>query len=222
MTRTTVETKHHVPRIYLATPLLRDGSLDRELPALMDAADVAAVLLRLAPADDRTLINRLKALAPPIQQRGVAVLLEGHTSLVARAGVDGAHVSGIRTINEALSALKPDRMVGAGGLHSRHDAMLAAEAGADYVLFGEPDPDGRRPSLEAIVERLTWWADVFEPPCVGYAHKLDEISVLAATGADFILLGDAVWADARGARQALTDAADIIATTTAASARMKA
>lgn len=221
MAKATVDTKRHVPRIYLATPLLRDNSFDRGLHELIDV-DIAAVLLRFATADDRSLINRVKALAPPIQERGVAVLLNGHANLVARAGADGAHVSGIQAVNEALSALKPDRMVGAGGLHSRHDAMLAAEAGADYVLFGEPDPQGRRPRLEAIVERLAWWAEVFEPPCVGYAHALDEVGALAATGTDFILLGDAVWTDPRGPKSALTEAADILATTSATPARVKA
>ena len=47
--------------------------------------------------------------------------------------------------------------------------MLAAEAGADYVMFGEPDAAGHRPSFEAIAERVAWWAEVFEPPCVGFA-----------------------------------------------------
>jgi len=222
MAKATVETKPYLPRIYLATPLLRDSSFDRALHELIDAADVAAVLLRLAPADERTLINRVKALAPPIQERGVAVLLDCHADLVARAGADGAHLSGIQATNEALAALKPDRMVGAGGLHSRHDAMVAAEAGADYVLFGEPDANGHRPKLEAIVDRLAWWAEVFEPPCVGYARELDEVGALAATGADFILLDDAVWADPRGPRQALTDAAGMIATASTRAARVKA
>ena len=95
-------------------------------------------------------------------------------------------------MERGAAALKPDRIVGAGGLQSRHDAMTAGEAGADYVLFGEPDRDGHRPRLEAIVERVHWWAEVFEPPCVGYAATLDEVGALAAAGADFVLLDDAV------------------------------
>ena len=47
--------------------------------------------------------------------------------------------------------------------------MLAAESGADYVMFGEPDADGARPPFEAIVERVEWWAEVFQIPCVAYA-----------------------------------------------------
>jgi thiamine-phosphate pyrophosphorylase len=84
--------------------------------------------------------------------------------------------------------------------------MAAGEAGADYVLFGEPDPNGQRPSTEAITERLQWWAELFEPPCVGFATTLGEAKEFAAAGADFVLVGDVVWNDARGAAAALMDA----------------
>ena len=131
--------------------------------------------------------------------------------LVARAGADGAHVAGSGAIRDALATLKPDRMVGAGGLHSRHDAMVAAETGVDYVLFGEPDDTGRRPHLDMIVERLQWWAEVFEPPCVGYAQHVSEVGALAATGTEFILLDDAVWNDPRGPVQTLKDVTSAVA-----------
>ena len=78
-------------------------------------------------------------------------------------------------LTAALDALKPDRIAGAGGLRNRHDAMLAGEAGADYVMFGEPDRLGGRPPLDALVERLEWWAEIFQPPCIGYAASLDEV-----------------------------------------------
>src|SRR5262249_52362723 len=80
----------------------------------------------------------------------------------------------------------------------RHDAMVAAEAGADYVMFGEPDAAGRRPAFDAVAERVAWWAQLFEVPCVGFAASLEELEPLAAAGADFIALGDCIFADARG------------------------
>ena len=92
------------------------------------AADVAAVLLRLKPTDQRTMISRIKALAPAIQDGGAALLLDGHVELVARAGADGAHLTGIAAIEEALPSLKPDRIAGVGGLATRHDSMAAGEA----------------------------------------------------------------------------------------------
>ena len=214
-----------VPRLYLATPEVDDSQpLLASLPRLLAEADVAAVLLRLKPTDPRTLISRIKALAPAIQDKGAALLLDGqilngHLELVARAGADGAHLNGIAAMEEALSTLKPDRIVGVGGLTTRHDSMAAGEAGADYVLFGEPDAAGQRPSIDAIAERLQWWAELFEPPCVGFAVSLDEASEFAAAGADFVQVGDFIWNDPRGAAAALKEAEQAIRQAHAATAK---
>ena len=199
-----------VPRLYLATPEVDDpSSLAAGLPGLLAAADVAAVLLRLKPTDQRSMISRVKALAPAIQDKGAALLLDDH-ELVARGGADGAHLTGIDALKQALPTLKPDRIAGVGGLTTRHDSMTAAEAGADYVLFGEPDARGQRPSIEAIAERVQWWAELFEPPCVGFAASREEVFEFAAAGADFVLVGDLIWSDARGAAAALMDAEQAI------------
>src|SRR6202035_5562468 len=110
-----------------------------------------------------------------------------------------------------LPTLKPDRIAGAGGLRSRHDAMLAGEASADYVMFGEPDRRGGRPLLDAIEERLTWWSELFEQPCVGYAASLDEVAPLAHAGADFVALGDWIWTQAEAPAAAIAAAAGLLA-----------
>jgi thiamine-phosphate pyrophosphorylase len=92
-----------LPRLYLATPVVDDpASLVADLPGLLAAADVAAVLLRLKPVDQRSMISRIKALAPAVQDSGAALLLDGHVELVARAGADGAHLTGIAALEEAL------------------------------------------------------------------------------------------------------------------------
>ena len=212
------------PRLYLATPIVDDpSSLLANLPGLLARADVAAVLLRLKTTDQRTMISRIKTLAPVIQDSGAALLLDGHVELVARAGADGAHLTGIEAMEDALPTLKPDRIAGVGGLTTRHDSMAAGEAGADYVLFGEPDASGQRPSVEAIAERLQWWAELFEPPCVGFAASRQEIGEFAAAGADFVLVGDFIWADPRGAMAALLDAEQTIRQAqTAMSGKVKA
>jgi thiamine-phosphate pyrophosphorylase len=195
-----------VPRLYLATPVVDDPStLIAGLAGLLAEADIAAVLVRLTPAEPRSMISRAKALAAAVQPGGAALLLDGHVDLVARSGADGAHLTGIAAMQEALPSLKPDRIAGVGGLSTRHDSMTAGEAGADYVLFGEPDAHGRRPSVEAIAERLQWWAELFEPPCVGFAATQEEAAEFAAAGADFVLVGDVIWADRRGAAAALAD-----------------
>ena len=184
------------PRLYLITPVLDEAAtFALTLEPALAAGDVACVLLRLADGNERTGINRIKAIAPLVQRHDAALLVDGHIELVARSGADGAHMSGIDAITEALGKLKPDWIVGAGGLTIRHDAMSAAEGGADYVMFGEPDRHGERPGFDTVIERVSWWAEVFEAPCVAYAASIDEIAPLVAAGADFVALGDWIWRD---------------------------
>ena len=74
-------------------------------------------------------------------------------------------------------------------------------------MFGEPDRSGHRPSFQAVIERIEWWAEVFEIPCVGFAASPDEIGPLAAAGADFVAVGEGIWDDPRGAAAAVAAAA---------------
>jgi thiamine-phosphate pyrophosphorylase len=213
----TADVPRNGPRLYLATPAIADArAFTKELVAAIAAVDVAAVLLKLAPASERELINRAKVIAEVVQRTGAAMLVDGHPEIAVRAGADGAHLTGIAAFTEAVETLKPARIAGCGGLKTRHDAMVAGERGADYVMFGEVEASGRRPAFAAIIERIEWWAPLFEIPCVGFAEDLDEVGLLAAAGADFVALGDAVWNDARGPAAALADAAQRLLTPEAA------
>jgi thiamine-phosphate pyrophosphorylase len=195
-----------LPRLYLLTPPVEDPAAVAGLADAMSGADVAAVLLRLVDADERSLINLVKKIAPVVQDRDAALLLAGRDDIVARSGADGAHLGNLDALRDAMPRLKPKNIAGVGGLHSRHDAMTAGEAGADYVMFGDPDEDGNRAAFDAILDRVGWWAEVFEVPCVAYAARLDEIDALAAAGADFVAVGDAVFDDPRGLKTALAEA----------------
>jgi len=186
------------PRLYLVTPPVGDpDAVANDLADALNAADIAAVLLRLGDGDEAAQLDRIKTLRILIQSNGAALLLDGHAELAARAEVDGAHLTGINAFLAAAPSLKPARIAGCGGLNTRHDAMLAGESGADYVMFGEPDTNGRKPSFEAVLERVEWWADVLTIPCVAYAASLDEAEALAAAGTDFIAVGENVWRDVR-------------------------
>jgi thiamine-phosphate pyrophosphorylase len=199
-------------RLYLVTPELGEtASFANALDAVLTTADIAAVLLRLADADERTLINRAKTMASAVQRRDIALLLDGRADIVGRVGADGAHLGGIEAFTAALPSLKPDRIAGVGGLRSRHDAMLAGESGADYVLFGEPDRRGNRPPFGAVEDRVKWWADLVEVPCIGYAGDADEVRLLAQAGADFVALGDWIWTHPQGAAATVTMAANALA-----------
>src|SRR5882724_8830832 len=115
------------PRLYVVTPLVADGAAIADaLAAMVEAADIAAVLLRLADDSEGALTKRVKALAPVVQKNGAALILDGHPQIVGRGGADGAHLTGIDPFQAAVTTLKPERIAGVGGLVTRHDAMVAA------------------------------------------------------------------------------------------------
>jgi thiamine-phosphate pyrophosphorylase len=179
------------PHLYLITPPLVDaGPFVRAFEAALASGEVASVLVRLARgADAKKVVAPLLEIA---QRLDVALLIEDDSRLAARLDADGVHVS-CEGVAEAGEAFKGKRIVGAGGVGLRDDAMSAGEAGADYVMFGEPGPDGAAASREATLERVDWGAPIFETPCVAYAAALEDVAPLFAAGADFVALGAAVW-----------------------------
>ena len=119
--------------------------------------------------------------------------------VAARGGADGVHIeAGTDAVADLRERLKGERILGVGGVRSKHDAMSIGEAGADYLLFGEPRNDGSVPPLDIIIERAAWWAEIFEMPCIAYAPALGDVPAVAATGAEFVALGDAVWQHPQG------------------------
>ncbi|WP_020173476.1 thiamine phosphate synthase [Methyloferula stellata] len=199
-------------RLFLITPVIRDAAAFLPVfEAALEAGDVACVLLRQNAPDEGEAKKIIRALAAPAQQRGVACLIEGDARLALHTEVDGVHVDfGGEALDSALKQLKPQRIVGASGLMTRDDAMVAGEAGVDYLMFGGPQADE---TADSIVERVAWWADIFNVPCVGYAHSLTEAAALVQAGADFVAVCDALWEDPRGVGPVLKDLSQILAKT---------
>ncbi|MFG1263485.1 thiamine phosphate synthase [Xanthobacter aminoxidans] len=175
--------------VFTVTPALDP----RMVEAAVRAGDVACVVLRTS-AGEKLDAARLAEIAGAAQRHDAAVLLEGSEGLVASAGLDGVHVAAGPALDSALRLLKPAAIVGAAGLATRHEAMIAGESGADYVAFGALAPEpGEFFRVRDLVE---WWAELFEVPCVGVASSLDEVTALAEAGADFIALSETLLASA--------------------------
>ena len=198
------------PQLYLATPVLAEA--ESFLPALdeaLTAATPASLLLRLSAQDEENATRIIRKIALRTEPRGVALVIEGAVDLVLRANGDGAQIAeSAASLKSAVECLSPRHIVGAAGLATRHDAMVAGELGADYVLFGgwsAPLPE------DALEERLKWWAEVFTTPCVAFASTLPQARRFARAGADFIMLGDCVWSDPRGPGAAMKDAQHALA-----------
>jgi thiamine-phosphate pyrophosphorylase len=185
--------------LYLVTPPLAAADANafaEQFAEVLDAAAIACALVRFAPV---TQAADAKAIVAPILRAAIAadcaLLIENDGRLAARLGADGVHVSGAGAeLAAAVESLKPERIVGAGFLPTRDDAMTAGEMGADYVMFGEPRRGASASDVKALAERVAWWAEIFETPCVAYAETVAAVAALADAGADFVALGDAVWA----------------------------
>lgn len=181
-----------VPRLFLITPPVADAARFRPLiEAALLEADVACVLLRTAGRDAGEAKALVRDLAPIIQARGAALLIENDARLAARVDADGVHMIGAGpSLGEALTALQPRKIVGVGGLRTRDAAMQAGEAGADYVMFG--GPDDASPHQE-VLDRVSWWAEIFNVPCVAYARSPDVAIDFVEAGAEFIALCEGLW-----------------------------
>ncbi len=197
-------------RLFLITPVIADaGAFLPLFEAALEGADIACVLLRLSARDEGEAKKLIRGLAPQAQQRGIACLAENDPRLALRAELDGVHIEGDgAALEAALTQLKPQRIVGAGRLTTRDEAMVAGEAGVDYLMFGGPEADD---TFDSIVERVAWWAHIFNVPCVGFAQSLNEIAALVRAGADFVAIGDALWNDPRGVEAALKEIKQILA-----------
>jgi thiamine-phosphate pyrophosphorylase len=184
-------------RLYLITPPRLDAAaFSRALEAALDAGDVAAVQLRLKEADDDAVRRACDALRPIAQGRDVAFILNDRPDLARETGCDGVHVGqDDAPYAEARRLLGPDRTVGVTCHDSRHLAIEAAEAGADYVAFGAFFPTATKdPKARAEIETLAWWTSLMTVPCVAIGGiTADNCRPLIEARADFLAVCAGVW-----------------------------
>lgn len=180
-------------RLFLITPPLTSEVTLSQVERALEAGDVASLLIGVTAAEGREFAQYAKPLTEMAQEKGIAVLLRGDHRLARRLRADGVHVEdGAEALEEAVEALHPDLIVGAGKVTSRHEAMGAGESGADYVFFGNLDGEAGN-ELDALCERAQWWQSLFTAPCVVLAARHQEAGAIAAAGADFVALGPDLW-----------------------------
>ena len=196
-------------RLYLVTPPafepIRFGDL---LAAALDAGDVAAVQLRLKGASDDAVLGVARALRPLCHARDVAFLVNDRPDLAVRSEADGVHIGQEdASYEEARRLVGPDRIVGVTCHDSRHLAMVAAEAGADYVAFGSFFPSGTKaPKTRASPEILAWWSELALVPCVAIGGiTVENCAPLIESGADFLAVAGGVWDYPEGPADAVRD-----------------
>lgn len=196
-------------RLFLVTPLAAEpDAFPPRLAEALAGGNVAAVLIagdtRGNAGDEMA-----AALVPLVQEAGAAALIADDTRIAGRHLADGVHIgTGLDALRTAAESFRPQRIVGAGNLHSRHAAMQAAELGVDYVFFGRPHGDIHDEPHPKALDLAEWWADLMEIPAVVMAGRsLDGIRQAAATGAAFVAVNEAVWSHCNGPGEAIRRAA---------------
>jgi thiamine-phosphate pyrophosphorylase len=189
-------------RLYLITPpAFVPAAFVDPLAEALDGGDVACLQLRLKPAGDDEIRRAADLLRPVAQQRGVAFLMNDRPDLARETGCDGVHVGQEdAAYAEARRLLGAERIVGVTCHASRHLAMEAAEAGADYVAFGAFFPSGTKAAQHhADPEIVRWWSELMTVPCVAIGGITPEnCAPLVEAGADFLAVIGAVWGYPQG------------------------
>ena len=190
-------------RLYLITPpeVPDVAAFTRELEQALDGGDVASVQIRLKSRDgvaapDGHILELGRHIIARAQDRGVAVLINDRPDLAAGLGADGVHIG-----QQDMPYARARKLVGDGAIvgvtchASRHLAMEAGEAGADYVAFGAFYPTQTKdPAARAELELLTWWQEMMELPCVAIGGiTTGNARPLVEAGADFLAVSAGVW-----------------------------
>jgi thiamine-phosphate pyrophosphorylase len=184
-------------QLYLVSPLDVGGAFPDRLARALGAGPVAAFQFRVKGVDQHEAVRLAEPLQRICADHDVAFLVNDSIALAKRLGADGVHLGqGDGDPREARAVLGPNAQIGVTCHDSRHLAMEAGEAGADYVAFGAFYPTSTKavhhhpdPSI------LSWWSTMFEIPCVAIGGiTVANAAPLVTAGADFLAVSNAVWA----------------------------
>jgi thiamine-phosphate pyrophosphorylase len=204
-------------QLYLISPLDVGGGFPGQLADALDAGPVAAFQFRVKGVDQHSAAALAQPLLEMCRARDTAFIVNDDVALAKRIGADGVHLGqGDGDPREARSVLGPDAQIGVTCHNSRHFAMEAAEAGADYVAFGAFHPTTTKVVTHiADPALLGWWTTISEVPCVAIGGvTIDNALPLVRAGADFLAVSGGVWQHPGGAAEAVRSFGEIFAEAT--------
>jgi thiamine-phosphate pyrophosphorylase len=194
--------------LYLISPAEVGGDFPEVLARTLDAASVAAFQFRVKGLDDHAAAELAESLQKICAEREVAFIVNDSISLAKRLGADGVHLGqGDGDVREARGYLGKETQIGVTCHDSRHLALEAGEAGADYVAFGAFYPTTTKAvSHTAKIALLRWWHVWSELPCVAIGGiTVDNASPLIEAGADFLAVSSGVWQHPQGPQAAVVE-----------------
>ncbi len=189
-------------RLYLITPpKFQLRAFAEDVKRALSGGDVASFQLRLKDVPDEEIRRATEMLMPVVQRAGSAFILNDRPDLARDLRCDGVHVGQEdASYEDARAVVGRDAIVGVTCHDSKHLAMEAAEAGADYVAFGAFFPTStKKAKTHADIELLQWWSELMVVPCVAIGGiTVDNAGPLVEAGADFIAVSSGVWNHAEG------------------------
>lgn len=182
--------------LYLISPLDVAGDFPDRLARALDAGPVAAFQFRVKGLDEHAAARLAEPLQRICADRDVAFIVNDSIALAKRLGADGVHLGqDDGDPREARERLGRNAQIGVTCHDSRHMAMEAGEAGADYVAFGAFFPSATKDAkFHATLDLLEWWQSIFELPCVAIGGITPQnCGPIVQAGADFLAVSHAVW-----------------------------
>src|SRR5262245_32867721 len=191
--------------VLIAPPGANAHDFGRKLSDAISGGDVASLILPPYALDDAAFQAFAERIVPLAQEKGVAAVVGGDSRNASRLRADGIHVEGRKeALADVIDRMQDKMMVGVGGAKTRDDALELGEERPDYPFFGrfgydtQPEPHHRNLTLGR------WWAQMIEIPCIVLAgSSLESAATVAATGAEFVGLSSAVFADGSDAAEAV-------------------
>lgn len=190
-------------RLVLIAP---QGAKPQTILDALSGGDVASLILPGWDMDDDAFQRHAEAIVPGAQAAGVAVMIAGDVRIAMRARADGVHVDDKRReLEEVIEKHQAKLMVGAGGADSRDDALELGEARPDYLFFGRFGYDNKPEPHPRNLKLGEWWSQMVQIPCIVLGgSEIASVAQVAATGADFVALGAAIFADGVDPAEAVT------------------
>ncbi len=194
-------------RLYLISPPALDpAAFSEDMKRAFGGGDVASFQLRLKDAPDDAIRRATEILMPIAQRAGAAFIMNDRPDLAHALRCDGVHIGqDDMPYAEARAIVGKEAIVGVTCHDSRHLAMEAADAGADYVAFGAFFPtDTKDAKTRADIELLRWWSELMVVPCVAIGGiTAENAAPLIEAGADFLAVSSGVWKHPRGPEAAV-------------------
>jgi len=197
-------------RLMLMVPAIEVAS--DILSSAVKAGDVASVIFYDKSNSPTQFMAACKKLVPMVQGEGVAAVIAADSQLAGRVEADGLFVEGaLENLENAIARFSPQKIVGCGGIKTKHKALSVGDMRPDFVFFGKLDGDIKPDPHAKNLALADWWSKLIETPCVVMGGAVVESVIdCSASGAEFVALGKAVFSDAEGAAEAVHRANELL------------